>query len=100
MDDLTDITAKVVAAYVGHHTLPIGELPNLIRGVHHAFQTRDEPSVETAAIFKLTPAQIRKSRHARAHLLLRRRPTVCGPAAAPHGPRPHARRISLQVGAA
>lgn len=61
MDDLTDITAKVVAAYVGHHTLPIGELPNLIRGVHHAFQTRDEPSVETAAIFKLTPAQIRKS---------------------------------------
>ncbi|WP_372393990.1 MucR family transcriptional regulator (plasmid) [Azospirillum sp. HJ39] len=57
---LTDMTAKVVAAYVGRNQVPIDQLPNLIDTVHKAL--RDAGKKREAIPDTLVPAvPIRKS---------------------------------------
>lgn len=62
-NDLATLTAGVVSAYVGNHTVPVSDLPALVRGVYDALASTGEasaPSVE-AQPTKASPAQIRKS---------------------------------------
>ena len=54
-----ELTAEVVASYVGNHQVPAGELPALIRTVHGAFTEEPEPA--SAAALGPSKAQIRKS---------------------------------------
>jgi predicted transcriptional regulator len=55
-----ELTADVVAAYVGNHQIGASELPGLIRAVYGAFA--DEPDATGArSAAELTKAQIRKS---------------------------------------
>ena len=35
-DDLVDLTADIVSAYVSHNVVPVNDLPNLIKDVHGA----------------------------------------------------------------
>jgi len=52
-----ELTAQIVAAYVGRNHLAVGDLQSLIASVHGALRGAGEPP----AAPKLTPAQIRKS---------------------------------------
>lgn len=60
--DLTELTAAITGAYVSNNSVPVAELPALIRSVHAAIGGLGQ-SAEAAApeVEKLTPAQIRKS---------------------------------------
>lgn len=60
--DLTELTGDIVAAYVSNNSVPVAELPALIRSVHAAIGGLGQ-SAEAAApeVEKATPAQIRKS---------------------------------------
>lgn len=60
--DLTELTAAIIGAYVSNNSVPVAELPALIRSVHAAIGGLGQ-SAEAAApeVEKLTPAQIRKS---------------------------------------
>jgi len=42
-DDLTAVTAQVVAAYTGNNAVPAGDLPGVIRLVHAAFRNLGQP---------------------------------------------------------
>jgi predicted transcriptional regulator len=57
-----ELTADIVAAYVSHHTVAVGELPALISQVHAALAQvagrRSEPTGETA---KLPAVAVKKS---------------------------------------
>ncbi|MCJ2121023.1 MucR family transcriptional regulator [Methylobacterium sp. J-077] len=62
-----ELTGEIVAAYVSNNSVPISELPNLIRSVHDAIATLTSGSVPSgldapeAGIERLSSAQIRKS---------------------------------------
>jgi predicted transcriptional regulator len=81
-----ELTATVVASYIGNHQVAASDLPALIRTVYAAFG--DEPeATATAAPAGLTRTQIRKSvrpdaivsfEDGRAYKLLRRHLTVLG----------------------
>lgn len=60
--DLTELTVDIIAAYVSNNSVPVTELPALIRSVHAAIGGLGQ-SAEAAApeVEKATPAQIRKS---------------------------------------
>ena len=54
------LTAKIVAGYVSHHTLPVAELAGLIAAVHNALKNVGAPVVEP--VVKQEPAvPVRKS---------------------------------------
>jgi predicted transcriptional regulator len=55
-----ELTAEVVASYVGNHQVATSDLPDLIRTVYGAFTGEPEAASDTA-IRELTKAQIRKS---------------------------------------
>lgn len=62
--NLIELTAGVVAAYVGANTVAVSDIPGLIRSVYGALNGAGEPSAAPAAAapsVKLTAAQIRKS---------------------------------------
>jgi predicted transcriptional regulator len=54
-----ELTAEVVAAYVGNHQVAASDLPALIRTIYGAFT--DEPEPASAPVVGPTKAQIRKS---------------------------------------
>lgn len=37
-DDVLRMTAEIVAAYLGHNTVPAAQIPDVIRGVHQALE--------------------------------------------------------------
>jgi predicted transcriptional regulator len=53
-----ELTAEVVASYLGNHQIPAADVPALIRTVHGAFSDKPEA---VPAISEATKAQIRKS---------------------------------------
>jgi len=55
-----ELTAEVVASYVGNHQVAAGDLPALIRTVYGAFAGEPDAASNTA-VAALTKAQIRKS---------------------------------------
>ena len=58
--NIIELTAQIVAAYVGRNHLAVGDLQSLIALVHEGLGgAGKEPP--TPAVRKLTPAQIRKS---------------------------------------
>lgn len=70
--DITELTGEIVAAYVSHNSVPVGELPKLIQIVHGTVSglASGRPAGATASgseaapvavVEKPTPAQIRKS---------------------------------------
>jgi predicted transcriptional regulator len=64
--ELTELAGGIVAAYVANNSVPIAELPNLIRRVHSAISSLasgDTLGTVAAAdeVAKPSPAQIRKS---------------------------------------
>lgn len=61
-DEIINLAAEVVAAYVGNNTISVPELPGLIRSVHDALAGVDvAPVTAENSIVKPTAAQIRKS---------------------------------------
>ena len=61
-NDITSLTAKIVAAYVSHHQLPVSELPRLIQSVRDSLQRLTAPAEEAPAKEELRPAvAIKKS---------------------------------------
>jgi len=64
--NFSELAGDIVAAYVSNNSVPVAELPNLIRSVHDAVRglaTGTTPSavVIERQVVKPTPAQIRKS---------------------------------------
>jgi len=56
------LTARIVGAFVGKHSVAHADLPNLIHEVHDALKRTVEPEVAAIAeAVKVTAAQIRKS---------------------------------------
>ena len=61
-DNLTELTADIVSAYVEHNSVAASDLPALIKSTHAALSGIGEPVVEaTEAAPKATVAQVRKS---------------------------------------
>ncbi len=61
-NDLTAMTSELVAAYVAKNSVPVGELPNLIRSVHQSLSGLGTPPAVEAPAAPLVPAvSIRKS---------------------------------------
>ncbi len=61
-NDITGLTARIVAAYVSHHQLPVSELPRLIQSVRDSLQRLAAPAEEAPAKEELKPAvPIKKS---------------------------------------
>ena len=57
-----ELTAEVVAAFVGNNSVPANELPALIASVHSALQNVGQPAAATPVEVELKPAvSIRKS---------------------------------------
>lgn len=61
--DTIILTAEIVAAFVGHNTVSVADVPNLIRTVHGALEAAGQPAppMAQAPVAKATAAQIRKS---------------------------------------
>ena len=58
--DLTELTVKIVSAYVSNNNLPVSEIPTVIRSVRDALTTANQPPVEP--VEELKPAvPIKKS---------------------------------------
>ena len=64
-DLLGELTADIVAAYVGNHVVPVSELPGLIADVHAALDNTRNPSAaaETTAVAEKPkpPVPVKKS---------------------------------------
>ena len=64
-DLLVELTADIVAAYVGNHVVPVSELPGLIADVHAALDNTRNPSAaaETTAVAEKPkpPVPVKKS---------------------------------------
>lgn len=59
---LVELTAEIVAAYVGNHVVPVGDLPSLIADVHSALFNTSAPQPVVAQVEKQKPAvSVRKS---------------------------------------
>ncbi len=60
--DLTELTAEIVAAYVGKNSVLQGDLPKLIAEVHRALASANTPSMAKQDQAELRPAvNIKKS---------------------------------------
>jgi predicted transcriptional regulator len=57
----TQLTAIIVAAYVGNNDVPINDLQDLIRSVHKALSAVGAPVAEPAPAVRATAAQITRS---------------------------------------
>ncbi len=58
--DLTELTVKIVSAYVSNNNLPVSEIPTVIRSVRDALTTANQPPAEPTE--ELKPAvPIKKS---------------------------------------
>jgi predicted transcriptional regulator len=61
-NSFTALTARIVGAFVGKHSVAHADLPKLIHTVHDALKQAVEPEAAAVAeTVKLTAAQIRKS---------------------------------------
>ncbi len=61
-EKITNLTAKIIAAYVANNTVTVSDLPNAINAVRGALAGLGEPSAPSQAAEKPTPAvPIRKS---------------------------------------
>jgi predicted transcriptional regulator len=61
-DQLTELTANIVAAYVESNKVAPSEITGIIQLVHRALSGTDAPpEIEQSEVRKPTPAQIRKS---------------------------------------
>jgi predicted transcriptional regulator len=61
-NDLKEMTAQIVTAYVEHNSLAIGDLPALIGSIYKSLSTVAQPHLDPpASAPKATSAQIRKS---------------------------------------
>src|SRR5690606_39168046 len=61
-DLLVELTADIVAAYVSHHVVPVGDLANLISDVHSALSNTSSPVPVVSVVEKQKPAiAVRKS---------------------------------------
>lgn len=64
-DLIVELTADIVAAYVGNHVVPVAELPTLIADVHAALANTSQPAAATtvAAVVEKPkpPVPVRKS---------------------------------------
>ncbi|WP_159947380.1 MucR family transcriptional regulator [Rhizobium sp. 18065] len=59
---LVELTADIVAAYVSHHVVPVGDLTNLIADIHLALSNTSSPAPVVAVVEKPKPAvAVRKS---------------------------------------
>jgi Predicted transcriptional regulator len=59
---LVELTAEIVAAYVGNHVVPVGDLAGLIADVHAALNNTSSPAPVVAVQEKPKPAvAVRKS---------------------------------------
>ncbi|HCL66342.1 MAG TPA: transcriptional regulator [Rhizobium sp.] len=59
---LVELTADIVAAYVSHHVVPVGELATLISDVHTALSNTSSPAPAVSVVEKQKPAiAVRKS---------------------------------------
>lgn len=62
--ELRQLTAKVVAAYVGNNAVPVAELPGLVSSVHGTLRRLMEPKATQSEPETLAPAvPIRRSVH-------------------------------------
>ena len=59
--ELQELTAKVVAAYVGHNTVSVGDLPSLINNVQTAFRGLGEEKSAPAKAALEPAVSIKKS---------------------------------------
>jgi predicted transcriptional regulator len=64
--NFTELAGAIVAAYVSNNSVPVSELPNLIRSVHNAVVALTAGAAPTAAVAaepseKPSPAEVRKS---------------------------------------
>lgn len=61
-NSLSALTARIVGAFVGKHSITHSDLPKLIGEVHDALKKAVEPEIAAVAeTAKLTAAQVRKS---------------------------------------
>lgn len=61
-DLLVELTADIVAAYVSHHVVPVGDLGTLISDVHSALSNTSSPAPVVSVVEKQKPAvAVRKS---------------------------------------
>ncbi|MBV2183954.1 MAG: MucR family transcriptional regulator [Rhizobium sp.] len=61
-DLLVELTADIVAAYVSHHVVPVGDLATLISDVHSALSNTASPAPVVSVVEKQKPAvAVRKS---------------------------------------
>lgn len=61
-NDLSAMTTELVAAYVARNSIPVGELPNLIRSLHQSLSGLGAPRAVEAPAIPLVPAvSIKKS---------------------------------------
>lgn len=61
-DLLVELTADIVAAYVSHHVVPVGDLAALISDVHSALSNTSSPAPVVSVVEKQKPAvAVRKS---------------------------------------
>jgi len=59
---LVELTADIVAAYVSHHVVPVGDLGTLISDVHTALSNTSSPAPAVSVVEKQKPAiAVRKS---------------------------------------
>ena len=59
---LVELTADIVAAYVSHHVVPVGDLAHLIADVHSALSNTSSPVAAITVVEKQKPAvSVRKS---------------------------------------
>ncbi len=59
---LVELTADIVAAYVSHHVVPVGDLGTLIADVHTALSNTSSPAPAVSVVEKQKPAiAVRKS---------------------------------------
>ena len=57
-----ELAANIVVAYVANNSVPVAELPRLIKTLHQALTSLGQPAAPVVEpIAKSTPAQIRKS---------------------------------------
>ncbi|KIU28799.1 MucR family transcriptional regulator [Methylobacterium radiotolerans] len=64
--DAVKLAGEIVAAYISNNSLPVNELPTLLRAVHETIANLGSGAAPAAAeqapeVTKVTPAQIRKS---------------------------------------
>ena len=80
---LIELTSEIVANYISHNTVPVEQLPELIRTVNQTLSQLGQPqAAPEAEATKLSSAQIRKSIRPEGLVKLHRRPSPTRPSSA------------------